>query len=58
MITSHILLDLFMCRVLVAVATELAQLQPGGGVPAVFHCSVTRYPIRPFIGIGATLGTF
>ena len=43
---------------LVAVATELAQLQPGGGVPAVFHCSVTGYAIRPFFGITATLSTF
>ncbi|MFM2303685.1 MAG: hypothetical protein RLZZ135_1095 [Cyanobacteriota bacterium] len=47
-----------MCRVLVAVTTELAQLQPSGSVPTVFHGGVTRYTSRAFGSVSATLGAF
>jgi hypothetical protein len=44
--------------VLVAVTTKFAQLQPGGGVPTVFHCGVAGYTIRAFGRVSATLGAF
>ena len=47
-----------MCRVFVAVATEFAQLQPSGGVPAVFHGGVTGYTSRAFSSVSATLSAF
>jgi hypothetical protein len=44
--------------VLVAVRTELFQLQPSGGVAAVLHGGVAGYPRRSLVGVGAALGTF
>jgi hypothetical protein len=52
------LLNLFVSRVLVAVTTEFAQLQSGGGVPTIFHCGVTGDTRRAFSKIAAALGAF
>jgi hypothetical protein len=57
-ITSKILFDLFVSRVLVTVTTELAQLQSGGGVPPIFHCGVAGDTRRAFSKIAAALGAF
>lgn len=43
---------------LVAVAAELFQFQPGRCVTAVLSGGVTGDPRRSLVGIGATLGTF
>lgn len=50
------LLDFFMYRVLIAVGTKLFQLNAAGGITTIFLGGVPRNPIRPLIGIGATLG--
>ena len=52
------LLNLFVSRMLVAVTTEFAQLEPSGGIPAVFHCRVAGYTSRAFSSITATLSAF
>ena len=57
-IASNILFDLFMCRVLVAVTTEFAQLQSSGGVPTIFHSCVAGDASRAFGSITATLSAF
>jgi hypothetical protein len=52
------LFDLFMCRVLVTVTTEFAQLQSGGGVPTIFHSCIAGNTRRAFSKIAAALGAF
>jgi hypothetical protein len=52
------LLNFFMSRVLVAVTTEFAQLQSGGGVPTIFHCGIAGDTRRAFSKIAAALGAF
>jgi hypothetical protein len=47
-----------MHRVLITVRTKFLQLQPSGGVPAVFGGAVTGNPGRSLVEIGSTLGAF
>jgi hypothetical protein len=52
------LFDFFMNCMSVAVSAKLFQFHSAGGVTAIFHCSVTRYTIRPFVGVAPTFGAF
>jgi hypothetical protein len=47
-----------MNSVLITVATKFIQLQPSGGVPAVFGGAVTGNPGRSLVEISPTLGAF
>jgi len=50
------LLNFFMHRVLVAVGAKLFQLDAARGVTTILLSRIPRNPIRPLVGVGATLG--
>jgi len=50
------LLNFFMHRVLVAVGAKLFQLDAAGSITTIFLSGIPRNPVRPLIGVGATLG--
>jgi hypothetical protein len=43
---------------LVAMGTKLFQFHSSGSVTAILHRGITRYTIRPFVGVAPTFGAF